>query len=135
MIQYYFYNILLFIVLGFLEAILWHYSVNKISKTTARNLHIPLLAIRFTWFAWLFFSSGGDMASVSSLFLCHPLWHLGTMYEFRHIFNERIYKFGFLDTASSTSTSIMDTLFPQPFFIRLILFIVGTAFFFLWNLW
>lgn len=135
MIALYIINIFLFLTIGVLEGFLWHYSVNKISKHTARNLHIPLLAIRFFWFGYVFFSTNHDGSSTLMLLLCHPFWHLGAMYQVRHWLNDRIYKFGFFDMASESSTSILDTIFPQPFFIRLVLLLFGTTFYFLWNYW
>jgi hypothetical protein len=131
---FYLYNILFFILIGMLEGVMWNYAVNKISKTASRNLHISLVVVRLSWFVWLFYMSDYDLASVSSLILCYPFWHLGMMYKVSNMFNDQVYKRGFLDTASSTSTSVIERFFPQTFFIRSMMFIIGTAFFFLWNL-
>lgn len=135
MITYYILNIIVFALLGTAEGFLWHYAVNKISKQTARNLHIPLVVLRAAWFAFVLFMTDKDVASVTSLFACHAFIHLGCMYQVRHMLNKRIYQYGFFDNASSTSTSVWDTLFPMNIYFRMILFALGSLAYFVWNYW
>jgi len=129
----YLYNIIFFVLIALLEALLWHYSVNKISIVTAKRLHIPLVLIRCAWFAYLFIITDKDFASVSSLIMCYPFWHLGCMYQFRNWLNRKVYKRGFIDVASSSSTSFVDKIFNFDFITRGMMLIVGTVFYFLWN--
>ena len=130
----YFENIVFFAIIGFLEAVLWHKSVNKISRLTAKRLHYPLVFIRAVWFGWLLIVTDYDYASIIPLFMCYPFWHLGTMYQFRHWMNNAIYPYGFFSNASSSSTSILDRLLPMDAWFRTILLIIGTFFYLLWNL-
>ena len=133
MIFNYVLNCILFIVIGIAEGYLWHYSVNKITKQQAKNLHLPLMALRVIWYVWLLIHTRLDYSSVICLYLCHPFFHLGMMYQTRNMLNPKIYIYKFFDTASNTSTSIADTLFPMPFFIRLVMFIFGSVWYFIWN--
>lgn len=138
---YYIYNTRFFLVMGMLEAVLWHFTVNKLSKRTLELLHIPLLVIRGAWFYWLWIATEHDGGSLIALFMCYPFWHLGTMYQFRHWLNRSIYEYGFFSNASSSSTSKWDSdRFPYKLLpkldaqLRTILLILGTFFYLLWNL-
>jgi hypothetical protein len=133
MIVVYFSNILFFIVIGMLEGIMWHDCVNIISVRQAKLLHIPLVAIRVMWFVLAYYILDNDVASITNLILCYPFWHLGIMYWMRNKLNPSIYKHGFFDVASPTSTSILDRLLPLTFGLRLTLFIFGSIFYYLWN--
>ena len=130
----YFANILYFTLFGFNEAILWHYSVNKISRITAKQLHYPLVATRLFWFIWLLWFTDYDYASIIPLFMCYPFIHLGVMYQVRNWLNNDIYIYGFFSNASNSSTSLWDRYLPMDAWLRTLLFIFGTLFYTFWNL-
>lgn len=130
----YFSNILFFVLIGFLEALIWHDIVNKVSRLTAKRLHYPLVLVRLIWFGALAKFTNYDFGSIVPLFLCYPFWHLGSLYQFRHWLNHKVYPYGFFSNASSTSTSVWDRLLPLDWQLRTFLFIIGTFFYLLWNL-
>lgn len=127
-------NAIFFLIIGTLEAYLWHYSVNKISRTTSARLHYPLVAIRAAWFIHLLLESEYDYGSIIPLIMCYPFFHLGAMYQVRHWLNKEIYTFGFFSNASKSSTSLWDKYLPMDGFTRTLLFLIGSIFYFLWNL-
>lgn len=126
-------NILFFAVIGTLEAFLWHYSVNKISRVTAKRLHYPLVVIRLIWFGWLLLKNNYDYGSIVPLFCCYPFIHLGVMYQVRHWLNGKVYQYGFFSNASASSTSILDRLLPLDAWMRTAMFVFGTFTYILWN--
>jgi hypothetical protein len=132
--NYYLLNILFFTIVGALEGILWHLTVNRVSAKTAKYSHIPLTIIRIAWFAFLYVKMNNDFASVSSLIMCYPLIHLGFLYQTRHILEPRIYKYGFFSNPSESSTSVLDKVFPITFGFRWMSFLFGTTFYVIWNL-
>jgi len=131
MIWWYIGNIILFIAIGIAEGFLWHNNVNKLTKKQARKLHIPLVAIRCIWFGIVAYFA--DIPTMLGLVFCYPFWHLGVLYQTRHLLNKKIYKKGFFDVASTSSTSVIDNLFPIYFDVRLLLLVFGTFIFFDWN--
>jgi hypothetical protein len=130
--KFYYLNILVFCVIGLLEALFWHFADKQnMPRKKAKNLHIPLVAVRAIWFCFVWWKL--DVASTVALGFCYPFFHLGIMYQVRHWLNPRVYTLGFVDYPSNTSTSIIDRLFPITFEIRLAMFIFGTVTFVLWN--
>ena len=127
-------NIAFFILIGFIEAVMWHELVTKISRLQAKRLHYPLVVIRLVWFWAIAFVTNYDMATLIPLVMCYPFWHLGSLYQFRHWLNPMIYQYGFFSNASSSSTSVWDRLFPMDWQFRTMLFLVGSMFYLLWNL-
>lgn len=126
-------NAWLFVLIGTLEAVLWHYTVNKVSKQIAKYLHYPLVAIRCAWFIFVWWKLDKDVSTTLSCVLVYPFYHLGSMYQVRHWLNRKVYTFGFFDEASSSSTSMWDKLFPMSFPVRALMFILGVFFFIIWN--
>ena len=126
-------NILFFTLIGISEGIFWHFTVNKLSTKTLKNIHIPLVLIRMMWFIFLYFKTNEDFASISNLILCYPFIHLGVLYQTRHMLEPRIYKDGFFSNPSESSTSIWDRILPITYGLRYIMFLFGTIFYIVWN--
>lgn len=128
-------NALVFLLLGAAEAVFWHKTVNKWSRIKLKRMHYPLVVIRIGWFIAAYYIMDKDAGSVIPLIIMHSFFHLGALYQVRHWLNERIYEYGFFDNGSKTSTALWDALFPLTIEIRILLLIVGTAFYIIWNYW
>jgi hypothetical protein len=124
-------NICFFILVGMIEASLWHYASDyEMTPKEKKVFHQPLLLLRASWFVALLWLVG--WVDCAALICCYPFWHLGVMYKWRHKLNNQTYLLGFFDETSSTSTSVFDKFIKLNFPIRLLLLVVGTAVYFIW---
>jgi hypothetical protein len=123
-------NISFFIVIAIIEAVIWTYvDDEEMPPNEKKQFHNPLVLLRVIWFGLMYLVVGWKKDLC--LMACYPFWHLGVMYMQRNHLNPKVYKKRFFDTASSTTTSVIDNIINLSFTIRAICFIAGTITYFL----
>ena len=124
-------NAIVFIVIAILEGFFWHYISPKYSRKEKQLMHVPLVFIRCSWFFIVYFLT--DATTTLALSMCYPFWHLGIYYQTRHLLNRKIYKAGFFDSASETSTSVIDKYIDLNIIIRTLMLLFGTIIYYTWK--
>jgi hypothetical protein len=131
-------NIIFFVLIGYVEAIIWSYiNDDEMNAGAKKQFHKPLVLLRICFYIPLLWHIG--WIKVAYLFMCYPFWHLGSMYWWRNKLNPKIYKARFFADSSTTSSAGMDNLktvkwlkklLKLPFWLRALAFVIGSIFYF-----